>query len=124
MRKLSEQFAVNGKAMLAPDEEVSVSYEDLDASDSGRDQAGYMHRIVARYKVGSWGFSYSSLTEAEKQYMEALFPDSATFSFTHPSRLDASVPETTTCYRSKYGISWKNACTGLWSGYSFHIIEC
>ena len=124
MRKKSAQFAVNGKAMLAPDEEVSVSYEDLDAADSGRDQAGYMHRIVARYKVGSWGFSYASLTEEEKQYMESLFPDSATFAFTHPSRLDASVSQTTTCYRSKYGISWKNARTGLWSGYSFHIIEC
>lgn len=124
MRKKSAQFAVNGKAMLVPDEEVSVSYEDLDAADSGRDQAGYMHRIVARYKVGSWGFSYAHLTEAEKQYMESLFPDSETFAFTHPSRLDASVAETATCYRSKYGISWKNAKTGLWSGYSFHIIEC
>ena len=124
MRKKSALFAVNGKAMLAPDEEVSISYEDLDASDSGRDQAGFMHRIVARYKVGSWGFSYASLTEEEKQYMESLFPDSAAFSFTHPSRRDASVAETTTCYRSKYGISWKNAITGLWSSYSFHIIEC
>ena len=26
--------------------------------------------------------------------------------------------------RSKYGISWRDVRTGLWSGYSFSIVEC
>ena len=110
--------------MLAPDAEVVVSYSDLDASDAGRDESGFMHRIVVRHKVGSWKFSYSHLTEEEKRYMENLFSDAATFQFRHPSRLDADVAEETLCYRSKYDISWKNARTGLWSGYGFSIIEC
>ena len=124
MRATTQLFQINGKPMLAPDAEVVVSYSDLDASDAGRDESGFMHRIVVRHKVGSWKFSYSHLTEEEKRYMESLFSDAATFQFLHPSRLDAGVAEESLCYRSKYDISWKNARTGLWSGYGFSIIEC
>lgn len=124
MRRESYLFTINGKPMLAPDEEVGVNYEDLDSSDSGRDESGIMHRIVVRYKVPSWSFTYSNLTEEEKQYMENLFPDEPTFQFGHPKRVNSNEQETTECYRSKYGISWKNASTGLWSGYSFNIISC
>lgn len=110
--------------MLAPDEQVEVSFQDLDASDAGRDESGFMHRIVVRHKVASWKFSYAHLTEEERAYMETLFGDADTFLFTHPDRLDASKTVQTKCYRSQYGISWRNARTGLWSGYSFSIIEC
>lgn len=124
MRQLTQQFQINGVPMLAPDASVTVSYSDLDASDSGRDESGFMHRIVVRHKVASWKFEYGHLTEEEKQYMENLFPESASFTFTHPARQDAAISEQTLCYRSKYDISWKNARTGLWSGYSFSIIAC
>ena len=124
MRAKTELFKINGVAMLVPDAEVAVSYEDLDAADAGRDESGFMHRIVVRQKVGSWKFEYAHLTEAEKQYMENLFPDTGTFLFRHPSRKNAAVSEETLCYRSKYSISWRNARTGLWSGYGFSIIEC
>lgn len=117
-------FKINGQPMLVPDEEVSVSYEDIDASDAGRDQAGFMHRIPVRTKVASWNFVYSHLTEEEKAYLEGLFSDYATFTFTHPSRQDGTVSEDTLCYRSKYSISWKNARLGLWRDYSFTVIEC
>lgn len=124
MRATTELFKINGVPMLVPDSEVGVSYEDLDSADSGRDESGAMHRLPVRYKVGSWSFSYNHLTEAEKQYMESLFPDAADFEFTHPDRLDASVSVTSRAYRSKYSISWKNARTGLWNNYGFNIIEC
>lgn len=124
MRPFTNLFQINGKPILAPDEQISVNYEDLDAADSGRDESGVMHRVVVRYKVPSWSFSYSHLTEEEKRYMESLFPDAPTFTFTHPHRQDTHKAERTECYRSKYGIAWKNARTGLWSGYSFHIIAC
>ena len=124
MRNVTDLFLVNGKPMLLPDEEVSVSYEDLDSADSGRDESGVMHRIPVRYKVPVWSFSYSHLTEAEKQYMENLFDDAADFDFTHPDRRDASAAVTTRAYRSKYTISWKNARTGLWCNYGFSIIGC
>lgn len=124
MRQTTNLFLINGRPMLVPDGEVSVSYEDLDGAEAGRDEMGFMHRVMVRSKVPAWDFSYSYLTEQEKTYMESLFGDDATFAFTFPNRLFADTSETATCYRSKYGISWKNAKTGLWSGYSFRIIAC
>ena len=124
MRTKLEQFAVNGVPLLVPDTEVTADYEDLDAAESGRDESGVMHRIVVRHKVASWGFTYTHLTEEEKQYMEKLFPEAATFTFTHPDRVDSGKLVQTECYRSKYGIRWLNARTGLWGGYSFRIIAC
>ena len=83
-----------------------------------------MHRYPVRYKVAKWSFSYSHLTEEERQYMESLFPDAPNFTFHHPSKVDARKLITSNCYRSKFSISWFNADKGLWSGYGFHIIEC
>lgn len=124
MRSTVNLFKINGLPMLAPDEEVEVSYEDIDAASAGRDQAGFMHRIPVRHKVASWNFVYHSLTEEEKRYMENLFGEAATFTFTHPARADASQTEDTLCYRSKYALTWKNARLGLWRNYSFSVIEC
>jgi hypothetical protein len=124
MRNLYEGLKIDGVPILTPDQDVEMEYNDLDSEETGRDESGVMHRIVARYKVASWGFQYSALTEEEKRYMENLFPNAPSFTFGHPSRLDASVMEETVCYRSKYGITWQNAVTGLWSGYNFNIIEC
>ena len=124
MRQTTDLFLINGQSMLTPDAQVQVSYEDIDSADAGRDESGKMHRIMVRCKVPVWTFTYSHLTEEEKQYMEQLFADAPTFSFTHPSRLDASRPQISICYRSKYSLSWKNARTGLWSSYSFQIIGC
>lgn len=124
MRETTDLFLINGKPMLAPDEKMQLSFEDLDDSTSGRDEMGFMHRAVLRYKVPVFQFSYSHLTEEERQYMEGLFPDEPTFSFTFPSLQDAKVPQVRTCYRSKYAISWKSARTGLWMGYGFQIIAC
>lgn len=124
MRSKTELFKVNGKALLAPDGGVGVTYADLDAADAGRDEAGVMHRYPVRHKVASWDFVYSHITEEEKRYMESLFPDSATFSFTHPDRLDSTKSKTSVCYRSQYTITWQDAKTGLWSHYGFRIIQC
>ena len=119
MGSKTDLFAVNGKPLLTPDRGVTFSYEDLDGADAGRDLSGVLHRSLVRSKVGVWTFRYESITEPDLQYMESLFGEEPTFDFTHPSRLDASQPETTRCYRSKFSISWQNARTGLWKGYGF-----
>ena len=124
MRPYANLFLINGKQMFAPDEDVGVSYSDLDADDSGRDESGYMHRIVVRYKVGTWSFEYATITEAEKRYLEELFGETPDFDFTHPDRLNAEKQVTCKAYRSKYSIVWHNARTGQWRNYKFNIIEC
>ena len=120
--RFSEDFLVNGKPMLVPDAQVKFSYCDLDEASSGRDESGVMHRFVVRYKVPTWEFSYSFLTEEERRYMESLFPQAPNFTFTHPGQQGEK--EDTVCYRSQYTIQWQNAKTGLWSGYGFTVIGC
>lgn len=122
--KTTELFQINGQPMILPAEGVGFSYEDIDDSSSGRDEAGYMHRFVVRYKVGKWSFSFSTITEEEKRYLESMIPNTPTFSFTHPSREDSSILETDTCYCSKVDMSWYNARIGLWKNYKFNIIQC
>lgn len=119
-----DRLKINGKPMFAPDADIDFSYEDLDDSDSGRDEGGVMHRIVVRYKVMSSAFVFSNLSQEDYAYMESLFPDAPDFEFTHPDRKDFSKDVTTTCYRSKYGISWLNASTHQMRNYKFNIIEC
>ena len=120
--KFSNQFFVNNRPLLVPDENVKISYCDLDDAASGRDESGIMHRFVARYKVPTWEFSYAYLTEQERRYLDSLFPDAPTFTFTHPGKQGDM--EDTVCYRSQYAVSWRNARTGLWSGYGFTVIGC
>ena len=124
MRSFADFFRINDSPMFAPDEDVVMSYSDPDSDESGRDESGVMHRIVVQYKMGTWSFTYSSISEREKQYMESLFPNAPDFLFTHPSRLDVGETEVTRCYRSNYSISWKNAITGQWRNYKFNIIAC
>ena len=119
-----EEFRVDGVPMPAPDQDVELQFSDLDASDAGRDESGVMHRIVVRYKVGTWSFEYASITEAEKRYLEELFGETPDFDFTHPDRLNAEKQVTCKAYRSKYSIDWHNARTGQWRNYKFNIIEC
>lgn len=124
MRKTTDLFLIDGQPILAPDENVEISLEDIDASDSGRDESGVMHRFVVRQGVGKWTFSYACLTREEYAYMERLFAGKATFGFTYPDCADSGQPREITAYRSKHGILWQSAATGQFRNYSFSIIGC
>lgn len=123
MRKTTQLFLIDGKPMLVPDEDLELSFEDIDASDSGRDESAVMHRFVVRRDVGKWTFSYAHLTQQEYGYMESLFAGKTSFQFTHPSHIDGQ-QQVTTAYRSKHGILWRSAATGQFRNYQFSIIEC
>lgn len=124
MRKTTDLFLIDGQPMLAPDANVEISMEDIDAADSGRDESGVMHRFVVRQGVGKWTFSYAYLTGEEYAYMESLFAGKATFRFTYPDCADGEQAKVITAYRSKHGILWQSAATGQFRNYSFNIISC
>ena len=48
---LTQLFLLDGKPIVAPDEDVEMSFEDLDSAQSGRDESGFMHRIRVREKT-------------------------------------------------------------------------
>lgn len=118
------EYRVNGTALLAPDEEISENYEDIDSPETGRDESGVMHRSVVRYKVGKWGFNYKTLSKHDYEALESLFGENATFQFTRPSRTDPDTTVTSTCYRSKYSLSYFDTKRKVWKNYKFNIIEC
>ena len=123
-RTKTNLYQVNGVPLLAPDNEVGDSYEDIDAPDTGRDETGRMHRNVVLYKVGKWSFEYGLMTKEDYMYNESVFPEAGTFMFTRPSRTNPDVSVTTECYRSKYSISYFSPRRGRWRNYKFNIIEC
>lgn len=124
MRKLTDLFLIDGLPMLAPDEDMEISMEDIDTADSGRDESAVMHRIVVRRGVGKWSFSYAYLTGEEYAYMESLFAGKDSFRFSYPPTAGDSELKVVTAYRSKHGILWRSAATGQYRNYRFSIVEC
>ena len=121
---LTELYQIDGMAMVAPDADVQMSFEDLDGAQSGRDESGFMHRILVRRKVGVWEFSYSHLTRQEYAYMMSILPQGGSFVFTHPGRQDSTQPEQTQAYISRYGVVWHSAKTDSYRNLTFSVIEC
>lgn len=116
-REYLDNCLIDGKPMLVPDMDVEISRSDLDDADSGRDESGYMHRIVARERVHTWKFSYATLCAEDYEYMKSLFEGKADFTFSFFGK-------EYTAYCSNDSITWRNARTGDYRNYKVNIIEC
>lgn len=122
MRQKTQIFQVNGMPLLVPDGNVEILAEDLLSPESGRDESGALHRFVLRPSLLSWQFSYRTLTQEEKEYLENLFPEGEPFSFSYPAG-DGTQTQSL-CYRTDREITWRNARTGLWQDCGFRIVQC
>lgn len=115
-------YKIDGKPIIAPDADIQITANDLDADSSGRDESGYMHRVVLRHRVKTWELSYSFLTAEEYAYMQSLTSGKASFEFQYKG-LDG-VPNVVTAYCSNDSITYRNAATGHYRNYKIKIIEC
>ena len=122
MRKYFHEFFIDGQPILVPDADITISYEDLDSSESGRDESGVMHRIVMREAVKKVPLTYASLSREDYLYMESLFQGKKDFQVDCRD-FDGS-PLSFRAYRSKHSITIQNARTGAYKNYTFSIIEC
>lgn len=113
---------IDGKPILVPDADVQIECTDLDSPESGRDESGWLHRLVQRRQVKSWHLTYSVLTAEEYRYMESLFAGKDTFPLDYRDR--NGEPARCEAYRSKHSITLRSAKTGIFRNYNFHIIEC
>ena len=121
MREFYEYFKIDKKPILAPDQDMGFSKQDLDADGSGRDELGYMHRIVLRERVGNWQLQYSTLKENEYDYMNSLFDGK------HEFGLEIGIGSKkikTRGYCSSVKAKLHNAITGTYKNVSFNIVEC
>lgn len=116
-----EDYKVAGKALLAPDQGVELTQTDVDASDAGRDESGFMHRHVVRRRVKSWNFVYSFLSKEELAYLESLFDGLDSFQFTYPGE---NGPATCTAYCSNNSVTVQNLRLGVYRNFKFSVIEC
>ena len=121
-RKLSDGFFVDGRPLPDPDVDVNVTENDLDGEDSGRDEAGFMHRQVLRFGVKTWEFVYAVLDAEDYLYIQSLLQGKAEFKFTYKTSDGSSA--TTRAYSSKRSITLRNYATGEYKNLKFNIIEC
>ncbi len=119
---LCEEYKIDGTPVVAPDAEVEMTRKDVEAADTGKDESGVLHRFLLRSKVRAWKFSYTHLTKDEYRYMEDLLTGKASFQFAFPQENGTTGICTAYCTGSSVAI--RNIRTGLYSGYSFEIIEC
>ena len=113
---------IDGKPVLIPDQDMVMEYTDLDSPETGRDDAGYMHRIVLRQNVRKFQLSYSALTREEYRYLESLFAGKPEFTVTY--RDHDGEKQTFRAYRSGHSITVQNTRTGLYKNYKLTLIEC
>lgn len=122
LRVECEEYFVDGVPLLSPDHGVEISENDLDASDSGRDECGIMHRIVVREGVKTWGFAYAILTDEDYHYIKTLFEGKPEFDFSYRD-IDGEIKQCR-AYCSKRNAAQHNRATGLYKNLKFNIIEC
>lgn len=107
--------------MLNPDEGIVIKETDIEG-ESGRDESGFLHRIVIRPKVRTWTFSYAVLTEEEYKYLKSLYRGKVTFQFTFAG--EDNNTETIQAYCDETSISYQNKRSGLYKNFKLDIIEC
>lgn len=121
-REFCYEYLVDGKPMLVPDMNVSITENDLDSECSGRDESGYMHRLVLRSGIKTFGFSYAVLDAEDYAYLQSLFKGKSDFEFSYRNP-DGSVA-VTRAYSSKRSITLRDYITGEYKNLKFNIIEC
>lgn len=70
---MTEIYYMDGRALPPANGGVKCRRADLESGESGRDEGGFLHRVVLRTGVLSWVFSYRDLTPtACRQLLEVL----------------------------------------------------
>lgn len=113
MRAITELFTVDGQGILVPDADVTVTCTDVEG-ESVRDRSGMLHRCPLR-RVTAWEFSYDTLSDQERTYMENLLSQPV-FPFTSPGRESV-------CYCKGISMDYHDAARGQWRNFRFRVEE-
>ena len=118
------QFRINGAELLVPDENVEMTFTDIECGDSDYDESGFYHRMVQRHRVGSWRFSFSRLSQEEYAYLVRILPQSGVFTFTYPAPDDCTQTLTTPAYLSGHTVALKSLKDKTFRELKFTVNEC
>lgn len=117
MREYDYGYLLDGKPLLLPDADVEMGFSDLDSEDSGRDELGFMHRIVLRRDVATWSFRYRLLTEKEYRYLTALVSGRDYLTLTTPQGEHR-------VYCAKRSVTLHDRRRGIYKDFILQLIEC
>jgi hypothetical protein len=122
MRALYYDFQIDGRPVLVPDADLSVSAFDMAAEDSGRDESGVLHRFLLRQGVRSFVLRYDTLTQQEYRYLCSLIEGKDTIRVTYRNADDQSAELIGYC--AGYSLLVHNARQGIYKGMKLEIQEC
>lgn len=114
-------WKVDGVELPTPNADVGCSESDLDAEGSGRDELGYMHRIVIRHRVKKWSFKYKTINEEKYEKIKDIFDRKADFLLEF--FVDGKQISETRAYSSGIRYSIHNIVKKTYKGVSFDLIE-
>ncbi len=122
--KLTEKYRINGAALVMPDGDVQMQFENRESPDSGVDESGFYHRVTERAAVGSWYFRYSQLTQQEYAYLLSILPAEGSFTFTHPQPADGSQTQTCAAYLAGYSVRQHGSPGSSYCRMEFTVKQC
>lgn len=118
---------IDGQPLPVPTGSPSITFEDVESSDSGADEMGVYHREVLRFGVLTASIEYAYLTNADCAYLVGLLAGKTTFQFTCPvsgTGVDVTDTITRTCYCSNWGAALLRLKRGVWRDFALEIKEC
>ena len=121
---VTSSYQINGAVLPAPDENVEMTFADMQCSDCDYDESGVYHRMVRRHAVGSWSFCYSRLTQEEYAYLLGILPRSGCFTFTYPAPDDCTALCTTAAYVTGHTVALKSLKDKTYRELKFTVNEC
>lgn len=114
-------WKIDGIELPTPNADVVCSESDLDAEGSGRDELGYMHRIVLRHRVKKWSFVYGTINEQRYETIKNIFDGKADFLLEFFE--NGEKKSETRAYSSGIQYSLHNIVKKIYKGVSFDLIE-
>lgn len=114
-------WKIDGVDVPTPNADVVCSESDLDGEGSGRDELGFMHRIVIRSRVKKWSFRYSAINEEKYNAIKEIFKGKSDFLLEFFE--NGEKVEETRAYCSGIQYSIHNIVNKIYKGVSFDLIE-
>lgn len=123
MRKLSEQWKINGKPIFTPALNTQYTWESLSGPNAGRTDDGIMHPEFIREQLTKIGLKYGAMTSEELDYLKSLIQGKE-YTLTYFSPETQGFAELN-CYTSGGSATLYTATrhNGLWTNVTFNCIE-
>lgn len=118
---LTNLFQIDGNPLPVPSAMPKLTYNRLISSDSGRDEAGYLHQEIIRDSLLTCDLVYDWLTSEEYTYIIGLFAGKSTFAFTHPKAGSTTETVTDTCHIDGWSAAMFSPRRNRWAGLTLTI---